>query len=64
VLCIGQQKTNICRYAKNKLNALIFTMSAGDFDKTQDGDAITVQYGPGSEGHRDFGKLDKSNVQD
>jgi len=62
VLCIGQQKTNICRYAKNKLNILVFTMPAGDFAKTQDGDAITVSCGPDS--RWDFGKLDKSKVED
>ena len=64
VLSIGQQKTTISRFAKNKLNILVFTMPAGDFAKTQDGDAITVQYGPDFKEHRDFSKLDKSKVQD
>jgi hypothetical protein len=62
VLSIGEQKTNISRYAKNKLNILVFTMPAEDFAKTQDGDAITVSCGPDS--RWDFGKLDKSKVEE
>jgi len=64
VLHIGRQKTNISRYAKNKRDTLVFTMPADDFAKTREGDAITVQYGPGSQGQRDFGKLDTSRVED
>jgi len=64
VLSIGHQKTNVSRYAKNKLNILVFTMPIDDFAKTQNGDAITVQYGPDFKEHRDFGKLDKGKVQE
>jgi hypothetical protein len=64
LLRIGQQTTNVSRFAKNKLNTLIFTMTADDFAKTQDGDTITVQYTPASQGQWDFGKLDKSKVEE
>jgi hypothetical protein len=62
VLSIGEQKTNVSRYAKNKLNTLVFSMPANDFAKTQDGDAITVSCDPDS--RWDFGKLDKSKIED
>jgi hypothetical protein len=64
VLHIGQQTTNHCRYAKNKLNTLTFTMAGEAFAKTQDGDAITVECLCQPPGHCDFGKLDKSKVRD
>ena len=64
VLHIGQQKTNICRYAKNKLNTVVFTMAGEDFVETQDGDAITVECLCEPPEHCDFGKLDKSKVTD
>ena len=64
VLYIGQQKTNVSRFAQNKLNTLVFTMPAEDFAKTKDGDAITVQYDPVFQGQWDFGKLDNSKVEE
>jgi len=64
VLHIGQQTTNLCRYAKDKLNTLVFSMGADDFSKTQDGDAITVECLCEPPEHCDFGKLDKSKVRD
>jgi len=64
VLHIGQQTTNLCRYAKNKPNTLVFSMGADDFSKTQDGDAISVECLCEPPEHCDFGKLDKSTVSD
>ena len=64
VLSIGQQTTNVSRFAKNKLNTLTFTMTAEDFAKTKDGDPIIVQYTPASQGQWDFGKLDKCKVEE
>ena len=62
VLYIGQQKTHISRYLEGKMNTLVFTMPADDFAKTKDGDAITVRYEPDSQGHWEFGALDKKSV--
>jgi hypothetical protein len=39
-------------------------MTAEDFAKTKDGDPIIVQYTPASQGQWDFGKLDKSKVEE
>ncbi|MDY0170044.1 MAG: hypothetical protein RBS80_26100 [Thermoguttaceae bacterium] len=64
VLQIGEQKTNICRYSKNKLNTLVFSMAAEDFAKTQDGEAITVKCLCEPPERCDFGKLDRSKVRD
>ena len=62
VLYIGQQKTYISRHPQGKLNTLIFTIPADDFARTKDGDAIAVRYEPDSQGHWDFGVLNKKDV--
>ena len=62
VLYIGQQKSRLSRYPEGKMNTLVFTMPADDFAKTKDGDAITVRYEPDSQGHWEFGALDKKAV--
>lgn len=65
VLHIGQQRSRISRYSPSgELTTLIFTMPAADFDKTKDGDTISVAYEPGG-GFLGgaFGTLDKSKVE-
>jgi hypothetical protein len=61
-LYIGEQKSLQSRSPNGETTTLIFTMSAADFAKTKNGDRIVVKYDPDSQGHWDFGKLDKSRL--
>jgi RNA polymerase sigma-70 factor (ECF subfamily) len=60
VLHIGTEKSQMSRYGDGgQTTTLIFTMSAAEFARTKNGDRIRVKYEPDSQGHWDFGKLDK-----
>jgi hypothetical protein len=62
-LHIGAEVTHLSRYPKTgELTTLIFSMSGEAFAKTKEGEHIMVKYNPDSQGHWDFGALDKSKI--
>jgi hypothetical protein len=64
VLHVGKQQTSLSRYGPDgSLNTLIFSMDARDFARTRDGDRVLVRYDPDSQGHWDFGPLEKKRLQ-
>jgi hypothetical protein len=62
VLQIGSKQFTLSRYpADGRLNTLIFTLAAEEFDQLNNGDDIIVQYGREESTERwRFGKLDKT----
>lgn len=63
VLRVGNQEFNISRYPDTgELNTLIFTLTAGQFAATNDGDSVRVQYGSGESvpTRWSFGALNKN----
>jgi hypothetical protein len=45
------------------MKPLVFTLSAAGFETAKDGNPVDVRYSPDSQGHGDFGKLDKPKVR-
>jgi hypothetical protein len=62
VLYVGKVVCHMNWNRTGQPTSLTFTMSAAMFAQTRNGDSIVVKYEPDSQGHWDFGKLDKSVV--
>lgn len=62
VLQIGKQTFNIMEYKDGSLNTIIFTLTADEFDSLRNESAIYVRYEPDSQGHWDFGYLEKKGI--
>ncbi|MGE5261958.1 MAG: hypothetical protein ACM3S0_01140 [Acidobacteriota bacterium] len=62
VLQIGKQVFNLMEYKDGSLNALIFTLTADEFDALRNESAIYVRYEPDTQGHWDYGYLEKKGI--
>jgi hypothetical protein len=63
VITVGKASSLMSRYPSgDNLKTLVFIMSADEFAKAADGDAIVVRYNPDSQGVWEFGKLDKKKI--
>ncbi len=68
-LYVGKQRFSFDRYGDTHAHVMVFSLSTEEFEKTKNGDEVTVTYGGASpnkdEGPRPnwkFGKLDKSKI--
>ncbi len=61
-LQIGSRVFPLSRYKDGRLNTLIFTLTLDEFAQTTNGDRVVVHYEPDSQGHWDFGPLDKTQL--
>ena len=62
LLQIGKRTFNLMEYKDGSLNTVIFTLTTDEFDTLRNESAIYVRYEPDSQGHWDFGYLEKKGI--
>lgn len=62
VLQIGKRTFDLMEYKDGSLNTVIFTLTTDEFDALRNESAIYVRYEPDTQGHWDYGYLEKKGI--
>ena len=60
VLQIGTKVFKVSEFKNGDTHTLVFTLTPEEFSSTRDESLVTVHYDPDSQGHWDFGFLEKN----